>query len=213
MSSNSSGPREGLRFFGKVSASVSHEIKNVFAVINEAAGLIGDFTLMAEKGMPIDPEKLQRTAKSIQGQIQRGDTIIKNMNALAHSTDEDVREVELTEILTLIVALSTRMADMKQMSLEVGDCEPTALHVSPFDVMQLLHGMIAATLETLSQGDVLTMTVKPETDGAVFTLSVPGRTLELTNDSAVTNMVQQMNATVANNKDNGFLELRLGRTV
>ena len=35
---------EGLRFFGKVNASISHEIRNALAVINENAGLIKDLT-------------------------------------------------------------------------------------------------------------------------------------------------------------------------
>ena len=40
----------GLRFYSKVSASISHEIKNSLAVINESAGYLEDVTLMAKKG-------------------------------------------------------------------------------------------------------------------------------------------------------------------
>ena len=42
----------GLRFFGKISASISHEIKNAIAVMNENAGLIKDLIMMAERGRP-----------------------------------------------------------------------------------------------------------------------------------------------------------------
>jgi len=45
---------DSLRFFGKIVASISHEIKNVMAIINEKAGLIKDLTLMAEKGVESD---------------------------------------------------------------------------------------------------------------------------------------------------------------
>ena len=34
--------REEIRFFGNVSAAISHEINNRFAVINEKAGLLQD---------------------------------------------------------------------------------------------------------------------------------------------------------------------------
>ena len=34
--------REGFQFFGKMSASISHEIKNALAIINENAGLLED---------------------------------------------------------------------------------------------------------------------------------------------------------------------------
>ena len=40
----------GLQFFGRMSASISHEIKNVLAIINENAGLLEDFSLMADRG-------------------------------------------------------------------------------------------------------------------------------------------------------------------
>ena len=149
--------RDGLKFFGRISASVSHEIKNVFAVINEAAGLIEDFTLMAERGMPLQPDRLKGAANSIQGQIRRGDGIVKNMNAFAHSTDEDVREVNLAETLSLTVALTTRLADMQQIRLTTGDCEPVSLAANPFDLMQLLHSSIAAALDCLSAGDTLSV--------------------------------------------------------
>ena len=41
-----------LQFFGRVSASISHELKNVLAIINENAGLLEDFTLMGDRGIP-----------------------------------------------------------------------------------------------------------------------------------------------------------------
>ena len=56
---------EGFRFFGKMSASISHEIKNALAIINENAGLLEDLTLLAEQGRPTDPERLKKLAGSI----------------------------------------------------------------------------------------------------------------------------------------------------
>ncbi len=208
MSESTSSSREGLHFFGSVSASVSHEIKNVFAVINEGAGLIEDFTLMAQKGMPIEPERLKRVARSILGQIQRGDGIVKNMNAFAHLTDQDISEIELEEILRLTVALARRMADMKQMGLEMGECEPAIVQTNPFDLMRLLHGAIAVALGCMSKDNVLSVKVQPEMDGAMFTLAAPGQALAWTADDDLLNLAQQMQITVTSNKD-GTLELHL----
>ena len=47
---------DDLLFFGRIGASVSHELKNVLAVMNEQAGLLGDLACMAARGMPLDPE-------------------------------------------------------------------------------------------------------------------------------------------------------------
>ncbi len=41
---------DGLRFFGMINASISHEIKNVLAIISESAGLMEDLLLLAQKG-------------------------------------------------------------------------------------------------------------------------------------------------------------------
>ena len=49
---------QGLKFFGKMSATISHEINNALAIINENAGLLQDFTLMAGKRVPIDLDRL-----------------------------------------------------------------------------------------------------------------------------------------------------------
>ena len=81
----------GLQFFGKMTASISHEIKNVMAIINESAGLLEDYGMMADKGIPIDPEKLKVVSGRVSKQIHRAEGIIRNMNSLAHSVDESTR--------------------------------------------------------------------------------------------------------------------------
>ncbi|WFS63720.1 sensor histidine kinase [Pseudodesulfovibrio thermohalotolerans] len=204
--------RDGLRFFGRVSASVSHEIKNVFAVINEAAGLIEDFTLMAERGMPLRPERLKSAANSIQGQIQRGDAIVKNMNAFAHSTDEDVRELDLVEALNLAVALTSRFADMRQIKLSMGDCEPVSMAACPFDLTRLLHSSFAAAFDSMKPGDSLIAAVAPVEGGASFSLSVPGKDAPLRNDEPFADLARAMGVRVEVNERTGASELRLAAT-
>lgn len=203
MTESASNTLGGLQFFGRVSASVSHEIKNVFAVINEAAGLIEDFTLMAGKGMPLDPERLKKAANAIQGQIRRGDTIVKNMNAFSHSIDEPVRDTDMVLTLELTVALATRLADMRQVTLSVGDVVPTSLRGNQFELMRLLHSSIVAAFDTLKSGDSLIVGVKPVSGGASFSLSSPGKDAPLKNDAAFSSLAQAMNARVEVDETNG----------
>ena len=207
--SQSASNCESLQFFGRVSASVSHEIKNVFAVINEKAGLLADLALMAERGMPIDPERLKKTADSIQGQIRRGDAIVKNMNAFAHSTDEDIREVDLAEILELTVALATRMADMQQIRLSTADCEPVALTANPFDLMRLLHSSIAATLAAMEPGDTLAVGTGPGEGGAKITLVAGGKAAPAVDGAPLEAMAKSMGLAATVGESEGALELRL----
>jgi C4-dicarboxylate-specific signal transduction histidine kinase len=129
----------GLQFFGKMSASISHEMKNVMAIINENAGLLDDLTVMAEKGMPIDPQRLRTQASRIMKQIRRGDDIIKGMNRFAHSVDEPLRQADLNDTLGLMCILSGRFAFMRGVTLEL---EPPSTQVpvitSPFFLQNLL---------------------------------------------------------------------------
>ena len=109
----------GLQFFGKISASISHEIKNTLAIINENAGLLEDFSLMADKGLPLDPARVKTLAGKIMAQIQRANGIVKKMNRFAHSVDDSVKTVDLKEILDFVATLSARLASMRGITLEL----------------------------------------------------------------------------------------------
>ena len=129
----------GLQFFGKISASMSHEIKNVLAIINENAGLLEDFTLMADRGMPIDPARLKGMAETVKKQISRADEITKNINRLAHSTDHTFATVDLAETTELVIALTARFAAMKGVKIDVNLPEhPVKFRTTPFSLYHLL---------------------------------------------------------------------------
>jgi len=131
--------RAGLEFFGNVSASISHDIKNVLAVINENAGLLEDFCLLAERGKPMDPSRLKRLALDVKEQVRRGDGIVTGMNRFAHSVDKSSTEVDLLEILDLLAALALRFAGMRGVLLEVNRARgPVTVATSAFLLLNLL---------------------------------------------------------------------------
>ena len=104
---------EGVRFFGEISASISHEIKNVLAIINENAGLLQDMVMMIEKGMPLSPERLSGLAQSIARQVNRGDRIVKEMNRFSHSADHPSETVDIGEMIHFICVLAARRIALK----------------------------------------------------------------------------------------------------
>jgi len=163
--------QEGLAFFGRMSASISHEIKNVLAVINENAGLVDDLALLAERGAELDPERLRRAAAAVQKQIRRGDGIIKNMNAFAHSVDEPVRQVNLDELAGLMVALSQRFAARKVVTLDAGEPSGASVTVNPFLLENLLHLCIAFALESAGAQKSLAVSTEKRADGAAVVFS------------------------------------------
>ena len=129
----------GLQFFGEMSASISHEIKNVLAIVNENAGLLEDFSFMADRGIPIDPARLKAMADAVKKQVGRADGIIKNMNRLAHSIDQTFTIVELNETIHLLVGLTDRFSVMRgvQVDLQLPE-NPVKFQTAPFFLMNLL---------------------------------------------------------------------------
>lgn len=104
---------EGVRFFGEMSASISHEIKNVLAIINESAGLLQDMVLLSEKGRPLSQERLSTLAQSMARQVARGDRIVKGMNRFAHSADHPTESVDIGEVIHFISRMAERLIAIK----------------------------------------------------------------------------------------------------
>ena len=167
---DSLGVREetALRFFGKMSASISHEIKNVLAIINENAGLLEDYNLMAEKGIPLNPERLKTLAETVMTQIKRADVIVKNMNKFAHSVDDAKKTVDVREVLELVRALSSRFAAMRGVVL---DLQQTSSHApsilsAPFFLANLIWLVLDFAMDVAGNGKIVGLIAEKRGEGA-----------------------------------------------
>ncbi len=96
--------------FSKVTATVSHEIKNALSIINENAGLLDDLALVTPPDEGIDPERVKRAAATIVRQVSRANDIMGHVNKFAHSADTPVSKGSLQSICALLVALTQRQA-------------------------------------------------------------------------------------------------------
>ena len=163
----------GLQFFGKVSASISHELKNILAIINENAGLLEDLTFAAQRGKAIDPDKLNRTAQNFLKQINRADEILKNMNRFAHSIDQFSAQVNLRDLIELVVNLTRRPAAMRKVILEMSmPQEPLSLTTNPFLLENLVWLCLQFAISATSAGQTLILT--PEKTATGFCLHITG---------------------------------------
>lgn len=146
----------GLEFFGLISASVSHDIKNILAIINEKAGLIDDFILMSEKGSPLKPERIKIIIENITKQVQRANDILSNISKFAHSVDNYVNIVELNEILDLVIKLSDRLIAMRNVSLEIKHTEDMVnIRTSPFFLKNLIWLCLDFALNAAGSGKTI----------------------------------------------------------
>ncbi|MDY6972811.1 MAG: histidine kinase dimerization/phospho-acceptor domain-containing protein [Thermodesulfobacteriota bacterium] len=161
-----------LQFFGAMTASISHEINNVLAIINENAGLLEDFTLMADKGVPIDPERLKTLAGKIMTQIRRADKIIKKMNKFAHSVDGPIKRVNLGDLIELVVALSNRFASMRGITLEVKHPpNPVIITTNVFFLENLLWLCLDLAMDVTGPDKKVTLSVETAGIGGVIRFS------------------------------------------
>lgn len=159
--------RTGLQFFGKMCASISHDIKNVLAVINENAGLVEDLCFAAERGKPLDPSRLKRVAADVKAQVRRGDGIISGMNRFAHSVDSESVPVNLPELIELLAALCSRFAAMRGLTLQIARSEAAAtVTTSPFLLLNLLWLCLEQAMAAAGPDRTIVLAAETSADGA-----------------------------------------------
>lgn len=162
----------GLQFFGKMSASISHEIKNSLAIINESAGLLEDITLLAEKGIPMDPGRLKALAGKVMNQIRRADGIVKKMNKFAHSVDEAEKGVDLGELLDLVVGLSLRFASMKGVEIATNPpASPVFIRTNPFFLENLVWLCLEYAMDAAGETKRVQLAAEKKERGAVIRIT------------------------------------------
>jgi C4-dicarboxylate-specific signal transduction histidine kinase len=143
---------EGFQFIGKMTASITHEIKNVLAVIRENAGLMEDLIAMGEKKGGVDPARIQSLAEKIGQQAMKADGIVQNMNHFAHSMDDFIADVDLGKTLDLLAALSGRIATVRGVTLKtrVPDA-PVWIKTHPILLETLLWGCLDFAMDKASE--------------------------------------------------------------
>ncbi len=158
---------EKLRFFGKVTASVSHEINNVFAIIGEHAGLAEDLLLTVSEERPLSPEKIGNVVRTIKKHLDRGKTIVKRLNNFSHSVDQPVASFNAGEAAENIVNLAGRLAYQKKAEL-LAQLPPdeVMIETDPFAFRHAIFLAVMLMLEKSGSGDGLCVAIQAA-DGGV----------------------------------------------
>jgi C4-dicarboxylate-specific signal transduction histidine kinase len=163
-----------IDFMGKVTASLSHEIKNTLAIIRESVGLMGD---LLRKDAPDDWPRYSRLTDlvaSVEEQVQRSAEIVKRLNQFAHSMDKPLAEVDLNETVRQTVILSERFASLRRVKLGMGlESTPLYLQSDPFRLLYVIFGFIERAINcSPKEGEVR---VKAQRSGEMFQVTVTGQ--------------------------------------
>lgn len=131
--------KETLRYFGTMLPSLSHEAKNVLAVINENAGLMDDYILMAQKGKSLNLERLGSLSAIIKKQVVRLNGLITDVRQAATSVDIDTQDICLVHHARQVSELLSKKAATRsvQIELSAGE-EPILIHTRPVLLLHIL---------------------------------------------------------------------------
>lgn len=139
-----------LAFFGRITASVTHELNNVISIIEQTAGLLDDLIAGEERGIPITTERLTALSASIQKQTRRGLGIIDSLNRFAHTTDATETKFDINDVVSNLIELSHRLASLRKIRLAYQPTpSPQYLIGNPFAIQ---HAVFESLLIALTCG-------------------------------------------------------------
>jgi C4-dicarboxylate-specific signal transduction histidine kinase len=163
---------KGIVFLGSVTASFSHEINNVMAIIAELAGLMEDLLRVADQGNPPPLERIRGISERIGTQVKRGEEMIKRLNRFAHTMDEPVKTIDMTNLLVDLIALSERLRTRRRARLETRFPEETILLVNnPFLLQQAVFSCMELVLAASQENQLLKLILEKQEGGARITVA------------------------------------------
>ena len=149
---------EDAAFVAAITASTTHEIRNVLAIVKESAGLIADMVDVCDQGGRLDRDRFMRVVSRIDTQVNRGSELITSLNRFAHSLDEIEGAIDLNGEVEQVAFLSQRFVRQRNQSVEVAapDGGPQ-VSVSPFRLQMALFAAVECSSDQLSDGGSLVL--------------------------------------------------------
>ncbi len=162
-------------FMGKITAGVTHEMKNVLAIIKESAGLLDDLISLAKDDSPPPRDKLLRTATRITDQVARGVDLATKLNSFAHCPDQAVASVDLNQVMEQTGFLCQRFARLKGITLHIVTTKQShVVMADPLALQMLLFQCVELLMDSEGKGSVIT--VQSNSDGNKIVMAVSEKT-------------------------------------
>lgn len=139
-----------IKFIGKITAGVTHEVNNVLASIREISGLLTDIlSITDEKSFP-RKEKFQTSLQKIQNQVQRGVKLTSQLNKFSHLPDNNKIDFDLNELVEHLIFLTERFGRIKNITLQnLSSTQSIILQTDPFLVQMALFNCISYLLNRM----------------------------------------------------------------
>ncbi len=167
--------RAELAFFGRMTASVTHEINNCIAIIGQVSGLLQDLCYSAQQGHPVELDKLCSNSQKVGGQVARIQEIVKRLNRFAHSVDNAVVCFNPCDTVHNLVDLCQRFASNRGVTLTMdGALDAVAIEGDPFCLQQAVFLCIDLAMEASRDGGSVNVAVISSGSGITITVVSSG---------------------------------------
>jgi hypothetical protein len=164
--------KETLQYFGNMLPSLSHEAKNILAVINENAGLMNDFILMAQKGKTLNLDRLGSLSATIRKQVVRLNTLITDVRQAADGIDNTTQDVCLVHHTRQVSELLSKKAAMRSIQFDVHAMEePILIHTRPVLLLHIMWACLDYAMNAGEQGRCIRLTLEKRAGNAVVLMS------------------------------------------
>lgn len=115
-------PRElEAAFVEQITAGATHELRNVLAIVKEAAGLIDDLLDAGADSGELDRSKVAWATGRIRAQVDRGTALVGALNRFAHSLGGGDEPLDLQRTVAEVALLGQRFVRKRQVQLRVRD--------------------------------------------------------------------------------------------
>jgi nitrogen fixation/metabolism regulation signal transduction histidine kinase len=145
-------------FMGKITAGVTHEMKNVLAIIKESAGLMEDLMALDKGDSLPHKEKFLRSLSRIADQVARGVDLSTRLNLFAHAPDNLKASVDLNQAIGQTAFICHRAANSKGMKVQAVPHErPVVVTTDPLGLQMLLFQCVGELMEVVDSGSIITL--------------------------------------------------------
>jgi signal transduction histidine kinase len=145
-------------FIAKITASTTHEIRNVLAIVKESAGLVEDVVhSLGPRGLP-NQDKLLRAVGRIDAQVSRGAELMSNLNRLAHCLDRAQDRIDLNQEVQQAALLCQRFASRRKQLLQVQPGgQELPVSVNPLRLQMALFTAVECCIDQLPEASTVTV--------------------------------------------------------
>ena len=156
----------GLSFFGRTNRLISHEMKNVLAIISETTSLLDELVELSEEGKRLEPGKLHSLTHSILEDIDRANEIIRNMNTFAHGVDSFFADADVGFTIKVMINISRMNAAARKAQLDFPEPAPLVIFTIPFVLQNLLYETLNGILSGADTAAQIRISLETEQNGA-----------------------------------------------